>query len=199
MADVRFQRLAGHPIHAARTAPEQQANVVVRPVALVNADFLAFALRKIHQLGRNRQAGGLLQQRAKLPPQRAAGNIGQAEGVLHDRIIRAADFERAFAGADVQTGLAGDVSFENQFSDQLQFRLRCVRTHLRSRFSFLVFRFSLVAPAIRCRRRWLRTDRGSARSRGHRFCASPAAAVFRANRDCAASAARWCKPGARAA
>jgi len=37
----------------------------------------------------------------------------------------------------VQSRLTGDISFEEQFSNQLQFRLRCMRTHL-IRFSFLL-------------------------------------------------------------
>ncbi len=137
MAEFDSNASPDDAIHAARAAPEQQTNFVVRPIALVNAHFLPFALGKIHQFGGHRQAGGLLQQRANLPPQRAARDVGQAEGVFHHRIIRAADFERALAGADVQSGLARQIAFQNQFSNQLQFRLRCVRTHV-NRFLFVV-------------------------------------------------------------
>ena len=113
-----FERLAGDALHAAGIAAEQQADFVVGTVALVDADFLSFALRKVDQFGRHGQPGGLLQQRAELAAQRAARNVRPAEGVLDDGIIGAADFERAFAGADVQAGLAIQVAFENQFSNE---------------------------------------------------------------------------------
>ena len=54
LAALRLERFAGHALHASRIAPEQQADFVVRPVALVDADFLALALRKIHQFARAR-------------------------------------------------------------------------------------------------------------------------------------------------
>ena len=47
-----------------------------------------------------------------LAAQRAARDVGQAEGVLDHRIIGAADFERALAGADVQSGLAVQVAVD---------------------------------------------------------------------------------------
>ena len=110
--------------------PNRYADVVVRPVALMDAHFLALAFGKINQLGRNRQPRRLLQQRPQLAAQRAARDVRQSKGILDHRIIGAANFERSFPGADVQPGLAGDVSLEDQFSDQLQFGLRCVRTHV---------------------------------------------------------------------
>ena len=121
MACGGFKRLPCHPLHAARIAAEQDADFVVRTVALVNADFLPFALRKIHQFGRNREAGRLLEQRPQPAAQRTAGDVGQAKRVLHDRIVGAADFERTFARADVQPGFASDLAFEDQLADQFQF------------------------------------------------------------------------------
>ena len=51
--------------------------------------------------------------------------------ILYDRVIRAADLERAFARADVQTGLAVHLAFEDQLADQLQFRLCSMSAHSR--------------------------------------------------------------------
>jgi hypothetical protein len=55
-----LQRFALHALHAARIAAEQQADFVVGTVALMDPHFLPLAARKVHQFGRNRQAGGLL-------------------------------------------------------------------------------------------------------------------------------------------
>ena len=95
----------------------------------MDAHFLAFALRDEDQFGRHRHAGRLFEQRANASAQRAAGDIRTAVRILHDRIIRAADFERALARADVQTGLAVHLAFEDQLADQLQFRLCSVSAH----------------------------------------------------------------------
>ncbi len=62
----------------------------------------------------------LLEQRADAAAQRTAGNIRTAEGIFDDGVIGAADFERAFARADVQAGFAVQVpsriSFPSSFS-----------------------------------------------------------------------------------
>ncbi len=96
----------------------------------MDSHFLAAALRKKHQLRRRGHAERVLQQRAHLAAQRAARNIRQAEGVLDDRIIGAANFERAFAGSDVQAGFAVQVARQNQFPDELQFGLSSVCAHI---------------------------------------------------------------------
>ena len=91
--DVRLKRLARHALQASWIASEQQADFVVRPVALVNADFLAFALRKINQFVGHCHTGRLLQQRSQFASQRTAWNIGQSEGILNDGVVGAADFK----------------------------------------------------------------------------------------------------------
>jgi hypothetical protein len=45
-----------------------------------------------------------------------------------------------FPCPDVQSGLAGDVAFHDQFSNQLQFRLRGMRTHVGGFLELLVIR-----------------------------------------------------------
>ena len=85
----------------------------------MNADFLAFAFGQIHQFGGGGQAERVFEQRTDAAAQRTAGDVGQAEGVLDDRIIGAADFERALAGADVQAGFAVQVARQNQLAHQL--------------------------------------------------------------------------------
>jgi len=85
----------------------------------MNANFLPLALGKIDELGRHRETRRLLQERADLASERTAGNVGQPEGVFDYRIIGAADFERSLPRPDVQPGVAGDVAFQNQFSNQL--------------------------------------------------------------------------------
>ena len=64
-----------------------------------------------------------------LPAQGAARDVGQAEGVFYHRIVRAADFERAFAGADVQAGFAVQLADQDQFPDQLQLCLSGMCAH----------------------------------------------------------------------
>ena len=137
---LALERLAGTAIHAARIAAEQEADLVVRTVALVNANFLALALRQVDQLGGNGQSARLFEQRAELAAQRTAGNIRAPERILDDGIVGAADFERAFARADVQSGFAVQLAFEDQLADQFQFGLRGMRTH-----AFLVVALFVVS------------------------------------------------------
>ena len=127
------KRLAGDALHASGVAAEQQADVIVGPVALVDPHFLALAPRKIDQLRGHRRAGELLEQRADLAAQRTARDVRAAGGVLYDRVVRAADLERSFARADVQSGFAMQLAFEDQLANQFQFRLRGVRAHSSSR------------------------------------------------------------------
>jgi hypothetical protein len=77
----------------------------------VDAHFLAFALGQINQFAGDGEAHGLFEKRAQAAAQRTAGDVRDAESVFDDGIIGAADFERAFAGANVQTGLAVDLAF----------------------------------------------------------------------------------------
>ena len=88
-----FERLSLHALHAARIAAEQQADLVVRPVALVDADLLPFAFGQIHQFGRRSQSESVFEQRTNPAAQRAPRNIGKTEGILDYRIIGTADFE----------------------------------------------------------------------------------------------------------
>jgi hypothetical protein len=85
----------------------------------MDADFLALTLRKIDEFGGDGEAGGLLEKGTDTAAEAAAGHVGTAEGILDDRIIGAADFERAFPRADVQAGFAVHDSFEDQFADEL--------------------------------------------------------------------------------
>ena len=100
----------------------------------MDANFLPLAPRKVDQLGGNRQAAGLFQQRPQPAAQRAARHVGASEGVLDHRVVGAADFERSLAGADVQACLAVQIAFQNQLADELQFCLGCVRAHASSLF-----------------------------------------------------------------
>ncbi len=110
-------------------ATEEDADFVIGPVTLVDANLLAFALRDVDQLRGDGHASGLLEQRAQAAAKRAAGDVGPAVGVLYDRIIGAADFEGAFARSDVETGLAVHLAFENQLADQFEFCLCCMSAH----------------------------------------------------------------------
>jgi len=117
-------------LRAARAAAEQDADFVVRPVALMNANFLALAFRNVDEFGGHGHAGGLFQQGPDTAAQRAAGHIGTPLCILDDGIIRTADFQRAFARADMEAALAKHFAFEDQLTDQLQFRLCCVSAHV---------------------------------------------------------------------
>ena len=114
----------------------------------MNPHLLSTALGQEHQLRRSGESQGVFKQRAELAPQRAARNIRQPESILDDRVIRAADFERALARADVQAGLAMQVAGENQFPDQPQLSLSCMCAH-----SSCIYRFTV----IRYKQRWLQT------------------------------------------
>ena len=80
----------------------------------------------------------MFEQRAQAAAQGTAGNIGAPEGILNDRIVGAADIERAFAGADVQTGLAEQFAFED---------------NLPMNFNSVCAVCELMGSLIRCRRR----------------------------------------------
>src|SRR5690349_7918156 len=95
----------------------------------MNAHFLPFAARKIDQLGRRGGARELLEQRTDLAAERASGNVRMSGSVFDYRIVGAADFERALAGANVQSGLTMQFALQNQLADQFQFRLRSVSAH----------------------------------------------------------------------
>ena len=110
-------------------AAEQQANLVVRTVTLVYADLDALAPGKVSELGGNGVAGGLLQQGTQASTERTAGDVRTAKGVFDDRIVGAADFERAFAGANVEAGFAVQLGVDDQLAQKLQFSLRGMRTH----------------------------------------------------------------------
>ena len=116
--------------HAAGAAAEEDADFVVRPVRLVDADFLAFALGQVDEFGGDGGAGGLFEERADASAQGAAGDVGAAVGVFDDGVIGAADFEGAFASSDVETGFAMQLAFEDQLADQFEFRLWGVSAHL---------------------------------------------------------------------
>ena len=137
-----------HFLHAARAAAEQDADFVVRPVALVDANLLAFALRNKDQFGRYGRSGSLLEQRANPSAQSAAGDVGAAVGVLYYRVIRAADFQRAFARPDVQARFAVHLAFEDQLSDQLQFRLCSMGAHAKSLFVISNNGFEQIAESF---------------------------------------------------
>ena len=112
------QRFALHAVHSAGVAPKQNADLIIRAIALVDAHLLPAPFRKIDQLGGDREAGSLLEQRAQPPAQRATRNIRAAKRILNHGIVRTADLERSFAGADVQPGFAVKLSFEEQLSNQ---------------------------------------------------------------------------------
>ena len=83
----------------------------------MNPHFVPFVTRNVDHLGRDGDTRELLEQRTDLTAQRAARNIGTPGGVFDHGIIRAANFERPFARADMQPGFAMQFPFENQFSD----------------------------------------------------------------------------------
>ncbi len=122
--------------------------------------------------------------------QRAAGDVGAAVRILHDRVIGAADFERAFARADVQTGLAVHFAFEDQLADQFQFGLCGVRAH----DSLFVVGALLVIG-----------DDGFEEiaepfvAAGFVLAGDLQQQASRSDRGCAVHGARWCRPGGRAA
>src|SRR6478672_5446522 len=106
----------------------------------MNADFLAFPLREVDQLRRNRESAGLFEQRPELSAKGTPGNVRAAPGVFYDWIVRTADFKRAFPRADVQTGFAVQVAFQDELANQLQFGVRGVRTHVFSSVPLFVVR-----------------------------------------------------------
>jgi hypothetical protein len=63
----------------------------------------------------------MFQQAAQPAAERRAGHDGTAEGVFNDRIVGAADFERAFAGADVEAGEADERSVDDQLAGEADF------------------------------------------------------------------------------
>src|SRR5262245_7135448 len=125
---MRIDRIAAHALHAPGISAEKDADLVVRPVALMDADFLPAALREIDQLVR-RETIGLFEQRAEPSAQRAARDIGAPESILHNWVVGAANFERSFAGANMKTGLAREIGLKNKLSEKLQFGLCGMRTH----------------------------------------------------------------------
>src|SRR5437762_5006117 len=80
-------------------------------------------------LGGYRQAQESLEKRAKFSAQRASRDVRLSERVFYNGIIGSADFERTLARADVQAGLAMQITFQDQLPDEFQFCLRAVSAH----------------------------------------------------------------------
>ena len=79
------------------------------------------AARKIdHFFGRG-EAEGMFQQAAQATAERGAGHDRTAEGVFDYRIIGAANFQRAFAGANVQAGETQERGIDDQFAGEADF------------------------------------------------------------------------------
>ena len=82
-----LERLAGDSVDPAGVAAEQEADLVIRPVTLVNPHLLAPPLRHIDKFGRNRESHRLFQQRAEPAAERTARDVRASEGILHDGIV----------------------------------------------------------------------------------------------------------------
>jgi hypothetical protein len=116
-----FEGIALDAVHAAGIAAEQEADGVVDAVALVDADFLAAAAGEVDHLLRGSKAEGVFEEGAEAAAEGGTGDDGASEGILDDGVIGAADFERAFAGADVEAGEADERGVEDEFASEANF------------------------------------------------------------------------------